>query len=111
MRQISIIACTAVLLVAGCSVTTGVTLTMEDGSETFQGTETGYADGAGTLELISNRGLRCTGQWVFIDRPSYGQGTIQCTNGQSGPFEFVGTGRRGIGSGRLGDRPFTFTFG
>jgi hypothetical protein len=99
------------LIVGACSATASVNAAMEDGSETFRGTTTGYMDGSGTIDLTSNKGLRCTGQWVFIDRPRYGRGTVQCENGLSGPFEFVGTGKHGTGNGRLGRRLYTFTFG
>lgn len=83
---------------------------MEDGTETFTGSATGYMDGGGTLQITSNKGLACSGQFVYETRRN-GSGTFNCTNGQSGPFQFVSTGTRGTGTGRLGGRPFTFTFG
>lgn len=109
MRGVLVVS--VVLLLSACSVTEPVMGAMEDGSETFRGTTTGYADGSGTLEVVSNKGLRCEGKWVFVNRPRFGRGTVFCNNGESGPFEFVGTGRHGTGNGRLGNRRFTFTFG
>jgi hypothetical protein len=98
------------LALGGCSMTLPVTGSLEDGSETFTGSATGYMDGGGTLTLISNKGLSCTGTFVYVTRRD-GKGTFNCTNGQSGPFEFVSTGTRGTGTGRIGSRPFTFSFG
>ena len=98
------------LSAAACSMTLPVAGTMEDGSETFTGSATGYMDGGGNLTITSNKGLSCTGTFVYITNRN-GKGTFNCTNGQSGPFEFVSTGNRGTGTGRIGSRPFTFTFG
>jgi hypothetical protein len=81
-----------------------------DGDETFTGTATGHSDGAGTLEVTSSRGLSCTGDFVYVTRRN-GQGVFNCSDGSSGPFEFVSTGTKGNGTGQLGGRPFTFTFG
>ena len=82
----------------------------ESGDETFTGSATGYADGGGTLQLKSSRGLTCKGTFVYVTERN-GSGTFTCSNGQSGPFNFVSTGTRGTGTGRIGNRPFTFTFG
>ena len=97
------------LVGAACSVTGTVDGTMEDGSETFQGTVTGYMDRSGILQVSSNRGAQCKGTWLFVtDR--LGRGTFRCEDGRSGPFEFVSTGSHGTGTGRLADKRFTFTF-
>ena len=98
------------LALAGCSVTLPVKGTMEEGDEIFTGTSTGYGDGGGTLQIVSNRGLSCTGTFVFVTQRS-GSGTFNCNNGMSGPFDFVSSGGRGTGTGRIGQRRFTFTFG
>lgn len=84
--------------------------TMANGAETFQGTATGYADGGGTLQIRSNKGLTCTGNFVY-ETYRKGSGVFTCSNGQSGPFEFLSTGTRGTGTGTLGGKAFTFTFG
>jgi hypothetical protein len=98
------------LSLAACSMTLPVQGSIEDGSETFSGSATGYMDGGGNLALTSNKGLTCTGTFVYVTRRN-GAGTFNCSNGQSGPFEFVSTGARGTGTGRIGTRPLTFTFG
>lgn len=67
-------------------------------------------DGAGTLEIRSSKGVTCTGDFVYVTRRE-GRGTFVCSDGRSGPFEFVSTGSRGTGFGTLGGRKYTFTFG
>lgn len=94
----------------GCSLTLPVQGQMAGGDEHFTGLATGYADGAGTLNIVSNKGLKCEGVFVYVTRRN-GSGTFNCSNGQSGPFDFVSTGTRGTGTGTLGSRRFTFTFG
>ncbi|QPN27287.1 hypothetical protein I5770_01120 [Brucella sp. BO2] len=84
--------------VASCAMTLPVRGQMTNGSETFTGKATGYADGGGTLEITSNRGRKCSG-------------TFTCSDGTSGPFQFVSTGTRGTGTGTLSGKAFTFTFG
>lgn len=81
-----------------------------DGQETFSGSATGYMDGGGDLTVISDRGTTCRGTFVYVTSRN-GEGTFQCSDGRSGPFHFVSTGTRGTGTGQLGGRPFTFTFG
>jgi hypothetical protein len=97
-------------IVGGCSVTRPVQGSLEDGSETFTGSATGYMDHSGTLTINSNKGLSCSGTFVYVTSRE-GSGTFNCTNGQSGPFQFVSAGTHGTGTGRIGGRPFTFTFG
>lgn len=109
MKRLMVIAASATML-AGCSMTLPVQGVTESGDETFTGSATGYADGAGKLELRSNHGLVCTGTFVYVTERT-GSGTFNCSNGQSGPFNFVSSGTRGTGTGRIGNKPFTFTFG
>lgn len=105
------LACAAFALsLSACSMTLPVSGQMEAGNETFTGTATGYADGGGTLTIVSNKGRSCTGNFVYVTHRS-GQGIFKCSDGQSGPFEFVSTGTRGTGTGNIGGHPFTFTFG
>ena len=104
------IALVASAVLAGCSLTLSVHGQMEDGSETFTGQATGYMDGGGDLAIVSSRGTRCTGAFVYVTQRQ-GEGTFICDDGRSGPFQFVSTGTRGTGTGRLGNMPFTFTFG
>jgi hypothetical protein len=83
---------------------------LSDGQETFTGTATGNMDHSGALTITGNKGLSCTGTFVYVT-PRTGSGTFNCSNGQSGPFNFVSTGTHGTGTGKLDDRPFTFNFG
>jgi len=94
----------------GCSMTLPVTGTMLDGQELFTGSATGQMDGAGTLTINSNRGRSCSGNFVYVTHRN-GEGVFTCSDGQSGPFRFVSTGTRGAGTGEIGGRMFTFTFG
>lgn len=98
------------LSLAGCSMTLPVRGTSETGDETFTGTATGYMDGSGSLQVTSSRGTQCAGDFVYVTRRQ-GQGVFTCSDGRSGPFEFVSTGTRGTGTAMLGGRRFTFTFG
>ncbi|NEY88673.1 hypothetical protein [Tabrizicola oligotrophica] len=97
-------------VLTGCSMSLPVTGQTETGSETFTGQATGYADGGGTLTLVSSKGRSCSGNFVYVTSRN-GEGTFTCTNGQSGSFKFVSTGTRGTGTGRIGNEPFTFIFG
>lgn len=97
-------------ILGGCSMTVPFQGTAEDGSETFTGTTTGYADGSGVVNIVSNKGLVCTGKFVYVTERT-GSGTFTCRDGTSGTANFVSAGRHGTGSGRLGNRRFTFTFG
>lgn len=98
------------LLLAACSMTLPVSGVVEGTSETFTGTATGYSDGGGTLSISSNTGVSCNGNFVYVT-PRNGKGVFTCSDGRSGPFEFVSTGTRGNGHGDFGGRRFIFTFG
>lgn len=102
------IACAFAL--TGCSMTLPVQGQMETGEETFIGTATGYLDRSGVLEVTSNKGLKCSGDFVYVTSRE-GRGVFRCSDGRSGPFEFVSTGTRGNGTGVIGGQRFTFTFG
>lgn len=98
------------LVLSACAATAPVSGQLADGSDRFTGSATGYLDGGGTLEIVSERGVSCTGNFVYVTERS-GEGTFVCNDGRSGPFRFVSTGTRGTGTGTLGGTPFTFTFG
>ena len=83
---------------------------LDDGSDSFIGTATGYLNGGGKMTLTSTHGLTCEGTFVYVTERT-GQGTFKCNNNQSGPFSFVSTGTSGTGTGRLGNQTFSFTFG
>jgi len=97
-------------LLWGCSLTLPVRGQIQNSSEAFTGTATGYLDGGGNLTIVSNMGTRCTGNFVYVTTRK-GEGVFKCDDGRSGPFEFVSTGTRGTGFGDLGGQRFTFTFG
>ena len=100
----------ACLLMTSCAMTLPLRGQTEAGDETFTGKATGYADGGGTLELVSNKSMKCNGTFVYVTGRN-GEGTFTCSNGRSGSFTFVSTGTRGTGKGNIGGRGFTFTFG
>lgn len=110
MTRTLLLASAVALLLPACSSTLPVTGQMMDGSESFTGSATGYLDGGGTVELVTNKGVKCSGSFVYVTRRN-GSGTFTCANGESGPFSFVSTGQRGTGTGTIGGRPVTFTFG
>ena len=100
----------ASLLLTACSLTLPVQGVVQGSRETFTGTATGGVDGSGTLTITSNTGVTCKGNFVYLsDRE--GRGTFTCSDGSTGPFDFVSTGTHGTGQGDLGGRKFTFTFG
>lgn len=100
----------ALLLSSGCAMTLPVVGSVSDGAETFRGSATGHLDGGGTLKVISSKGTMCTGTFVYVTSRE-GSGTFTCNDGRTGPFNFVSTGTRGTGTGKLSGQPFTFTFG
>jgi hypothetical protein len=102
----------SLMLLAGCatSLTLPVDGSVQQTGERFWGTATGYADGSGNLQISSSAGVTCQGNFVYITRRN-GRGVFLCSDGRSGPFSFVSTGNRGVGSGSLGNDIFTFTFG
>ncbi len=95
---------------AGCGMTLPLKGQTASGAETFSGKATGYVDGAGTIELTSSKGRKCTGTFVYVTKRN-GEGTFTCQDGKSGDFKFVSTGLRGTGSGTIAGELFTFTFG
>jgi hypothetical protein len=97
------------LFAAGC-MTLPVTGSTEDGGEYFHGSATGYLSGGGTITLVSNKGAKIKGTFVYINSRQ-GEGTFRCEDGRTGPFTFVSTGTYGTGTGRIGNQHFTFTFG
>lgn len=109
MRVIAVTVLIALGL-SGCAMTLPVRGQIADGSETFTGSATGYADGGGNLTISSNRGRTCEGTFVYVNGRE-GSGTFMCSDGASGPFNFVSTGTRGTGTGTLAGKTFTFSFG
>lgn len=105
-----LIALAGALLVSGCSMTLPVQGLIQNGGERFTGTATGYMDGGGKLSVTTTSGATCNGTFVYVTSRE-GSGTFECSDGRSGPFDFVSTGSRGTGKGSLAGEAFTFTFG
>lgn len=103
------ISVTAFLAIAGCSWTSSVSGSFQNSDETFTGSATGDPDQAGTLQIVSSKGVHCSGDFVYTTSRT-GDGTVRCDDGRSGPFHFVSTGWRGTGYGSMGNQNFTFTF-
>ena len=93
------------------TLTLAVEGTMDDGpNELFTGTVARRLENEGVLTIASDRGLRCRGYFAYVSRHE-ARGTLDCTNGLSGPFQFESNGKRGKGTGRIAGRGFTFVFG
>ena len=95
---------------AACALTLPVTGELQATHETFAGSATGHMDAAGELDITLASGTKCVGRFVYVT-PRQGSGTLKCSDGRSGTFDFVSTGQRGTGSGQLEGRPFTLIFG
>lgn len=105
------ILCVAVsMALVGCSMTLPVRGSIQNSTETFSGSATGYMDGSGILKVTSSTGVICSGSFVYVSSRE-GKGVFTCDDNRSGPFEFVSTGTRGTGSGDLGNERMTFIFG
>ena len=101
---------TIMLALSACSMTLPVKGRLQGEKETFEGSATGYLDGGGNLQITTNKGVSCSGNFVYTT-PRKGEGVFNCDDGRSGPFTFVSTGTRGTGHGELESKKFTFTFG
>ena len=104
------LALSSLMLLSACSMTLPVRGQLQNSTETFTGTATGYMDGGGNLKIVSSKGTVCEGDFVYVTTRE-GSGVFNCNDGRSGPFNFVSTGTRGTGYGDLGGQHFTFTFG
>ena len=82
-----------------------VTGQLQGSAETFKGTVSDT-----NLTVTSSTGATCSGTYVFVAFRQ-GRGTFKCSDGRMGPFQFLSTGRRGTGQGRLDGRMFVFDFG
>lgn len=99
-----------VLFLSACSMTVPVKGQFASGSQSFSGTATGYIGGTGNLKVTSTDGITCTGDFVYVTSRK-GEGTFVCSDGRSGPFQFVSNGSSGTGTGQIGNEMVTFTFG
>lgn len=98
------------VVVSGCASALPIRGQSVDGIETFSGSSVGTIEGGGTLTITSNLGRVCRGQFFYVGTQQ-GAGTVNCNDGSSGSFQFVGAGSRGTGTGVIGGRQVTFTFG
>ncbi len=107
-----IICILALIVLSGCSVTLPVRGEIGKGQERFLGTTTGYMDGTGVLLITTESGVRCKGEWQYVQRPIAGLGTFACQDGRTGGFDFTSDGPSGIGIGRTNKKePFKFSYG
>ena len=109
MKKISI-AIIATLALGGCAITVPTSGSIQGTDETFKGVTTGYMSGSGTLDVISNKGANCTGNFVYVNGRQ-GDGILKCDDGRTGTFQFSSAGTHGIGVGEIAGKKFTFTFG
>ncbi|MBF0383772.1 MAG: hypothetical protein HQL69_22370 [Magnetococcales bacterium] len=72
-------------------------------NEVFTGTATGYMSGKGDLKINTNTGLRCVGEFKYIDGFEKGVGGFSCSDGRQGDFTFTSTGVAGKGYALLND--------
>ncbi len=82
---------------------------IQDSDETFQGVAKGMY-GSGRLTATSNRGVVCDGAYNYTNF-RFGEGVFNCSDGRTGPFKFESEGKKGSGTGTLGNQQFVFTFG
>jgi S1-C subfamily serine protease len=83
------------LAVAGCSVTVDVVGLV--GSETFRGKSTGYGDGTGYMEMQSDAGTKCVGDFAFHGSRN-GTAILSCNDGRQAALQFHSL-RAGVGYG------------
>ncbi len=110
MKNAAILLALSSLALGGCGLTLPVKGQVTGSSEVFTGSATGYADGAGSMKITSNRGATCSGPFVYETRRK-GSGTFTCSDGRAGTYTFSSTGTKGSGTGTVGKRQFIFTFG
>ena len=113
MRAPMIVSAGLLAFLEGCApnvLTLPVQGIVQNSRETFSGSATGFSDGSGYLDVYTSTGVTCRGNFLYTTRRT-GRGVFQCSDGRSGPFNFVSTGYSGIGEGSLGTEYFTFTFG
>ena len=85
---------------------------LNNGKEPFLGTATGYMDGTGTLSMVTQDEVSCTGKFEYDDGHVAGHGQFNCADGRHGKFRFTSEGNKGRGFGKTTTgEPFKFTFG
>jgi hypothetical protein len=80
-------------------------------TETFTGFVTSAVFGGGRLEIVTSSGLKCAGDYEYAT-DDHAQGMLRCSNGGTGPFQFITTQRNGSsGTGTFGKSLFRFSIG
>lgn len=105
------------LLVSGCSKTFPVTGVIERTGENFVGTATSVLGGTSHIEMTTEDGIKCSGEyvapvvWSNTQGASF-NGSVSCDDGRKGTFHGTGTTVNGQGFGKMtnGDK-FKFTYG
>ena len=95
MRGSWLLALAGAMMVAGCSLTVDVVGLV--GGETFKGKSTGYGDGRGHMELQSDAGTRCMGEFAFHGSGG-GAAILSCSDGRQASIQFTSL-RMGVGYG------------
>ena len=83
------------------------------GNELFLGEAEGHLSGAGTIAIHSQRnpGLTCVGRFTSSAELG-GLGQMQCSDGTTGTYRFKRLSmEKGYGTGILGKRTMSFTYG
>lgn len=108
MRRYMPVAVTALCI--GCSSTVAVNGKIEDLSETFSGWATNYKDNLGYIQIASDKGTICAGNFVRTTSRT-AEGVFDCSDGRSGAFRFVSTESRAAGHSLLSGHNFVFMLG
>lgn len=95
MRGSLLVALAGAMMIAGCSLTVDVVGLV--GGETFKGKSTGYGDGRGHMELQSDAGTRCMGDFAFHGSAG-GAAILSCSDGRQASIQFTSL-RMGVGYG------------
>jgi hypothetical protein len=103
------VTCVAIL-VSACSPTLPVQGSMHNSAETITGSTTETMGGLTELRIVSSKGPVCKGGFNYVTSRE-GDGVFTCSDGRTGSFHFVSTGRHGAGYGSLEGQNFTFRFG
>ncbi len=117
MRKSALILIALPCLLCACSKTFPVRGTISKSGEKFLGTATSQMVGKSSINITTNKGTQCSGEYdaPIVMNPSEGStgnGGFQCSDGRSGQFSFAGDIVSGDGFGTMnnGDK-FDFYYG
>lgn len=85
----------------------------QDPVSEYEGTATGYPDGAGTINLRGPANSQCVGTFRYAPSFNGGTGVIRCSDGDSASIQFIKlTSSSGYGAGMTEKgRSIRFTYG